>query len=393
MPKKPASKSHPASESAFGYVFPAIRGIQAGREYYASMCPLRLIPRIFLFDEEEIVPELRAQRILNKGRIPEMSRYMVENRDSYVFSAITASIDADVLFRPIGAGASESKVGELHVPMDARFVINDGQHRRAAIEAALRESPELGDESIAVVFFLDVGLARCQQMFADLNRHAVRPSKSIGVLYDHRDDRSQLIRLVVLKSPFFRDIVEMERSTLSPRSRKLFTLSSLYQSTKTMLTYIKVEEIEKGAELAAGYWETVAQQFPEWGLVRERKMSAGELRQDFIHSHGTVLHALGHIGGSLLRDYSKTWKQYVAKLPQLDWSRTNSAMWEGRAMIGGRVSKAHHNVKLTTNAIKSQLGMPLTPDEQRVEDAHNGTHHEEGGSHAQSKRRQAPAGL
>jgi DNA sulfur modification protein DndB len=397
MPKKTPTKRHVANASAFGYVFPAIRGIQAGREYYASMCPLRLIPKIFLFDEEEIVPELRAQRILNKGRIPEMARYLVENGDSYVFSAITASIDADVLFRPIGEGASESKVGELHVPMDARFIINDGQHRRAAIEAALKESPELGDESIAVVFFLDVGLSRCQQMFADLNRHAVRPSKSIGVLYDHRDDRSQLIRLVVLRSPFFRDIVEMERSTLSPRSRKLFTLSSLYQSTKTMLTYVEIDNLEEGAELAAEYWETVAKQFPEWGMVRERKMSAGEVRQDFIHSHGTVLHSLGHIGGCLLRDHTKSWKRHVAQLSKLDWSRTNTALWEGRAMIGGRVSKAHHNVKLTTNAIKHKIGIPLTPDEQRIEDAHNGAHHEEGRNHGQgrqqAKRRQASAGL
>ena len=39
--------------------------------------------------------------------------------------------------------------------MTSRFIINDGQHRRAAIEEALKERPELGDETIAVVFFLD----------------------------------------------------------------------------------------------------------------------------------------------------------------------------------------------------------------------------------------------
>ncbi|MGC6542571.1 DNA sulfur modification protein DndB, partial [Escherichia coli] len=44
----------------FEYVFPAIRGIQAGREYYVTMCPLRLIPKIFVFDEEELPPEMRA---------------------------------------------------------------------------------------------------------------------------------------------------------------------------------------------------------------------------------------------------------------------------------------------------------------------------------------------
>ncbi len=48
--------------ATFEYIFPAIRGIQAGREYYVSMCPLRVIPRIFLFDEDELKPELRAQR-------------------------------------------------------------------------------------------------------------------------------------------------------------------------------------------------------------------------------------------------------------------------------------------------------------------------------------------
>ncbi|GIX46911.1 MAG: hypothetical protein KatS3mg131_1122 [Candidatus Tectimicrobiota bacterium] len=41
--------------AAFEYVFPAIRGVQARREYYVSMCPLRLLPKIFLFNEEELV--------------------------------------------------------------------------------------------------------------------------------------------------------------------------------------------------------------------------------------------------------------------------------------------------------------------------------------------------
>ena len=51
-------------------------GVQAGREYYVTMCPLRLIPRLFVFDEEELPPELRAQRSLNKARVPEMARYI-----------------------------------------------------------------------------------------------------------------------------------------------------------------------------------------------------------------------------------------------------------------------------------------------------------------------------
>jgi DNA-binding LytR/AlgR family response regulator len=80
--------------------------------------------------------------------------------------------------------------------MEARFIINDGQHRRAAIIEALKQRPDLDHETIAVVFFLDIGLDRCQQMFADLNRHAIRPSRSLGLLYDHRNDKARLAKLV-----------------------------------------------------------------------------------------------------------------------------------------------------------------------------------------------------
>ena len=48
-------------DAAFEYVFPAIRGVQAYREYYVSMCPLRLIPKLFVFDNEELLPELRDE--------------------------------------------------------------------------------------------------------------------------------------------------------------------------------------------------------------------------------------------------------------------------------------------------------------------------------------------
>src|ERR1700733_10402630 len=222
-------------DAPFEYVFPAIRGVQAGREYYTSMCPMRLIPKIFLFDEAELVPELRAQRVLNKGKVTEIARYINRNRAPYIFSAITASIDAEVRFESLASGAEGSRVGLLHIPMSARFIINDGQHRRAAIEMALRERPELADESIAVVFFLDIGLARCQQMFADLNRYAIRPSKSLGILYDYRDDTAQLAKSLIAKSPVFRDVVELEKTALSPRSRRLFTLSAIYHATSDLL--------------------------------------------------------------------------------------------------------------------------------------------------------------
>lgn len=68
--------------------------------------------------------------------------------------------------------------------------------------------------------------------------------------------------------------------------------------------------------------------------------------------------------------YPKNWKKKIANLKSIDWRRANSRMWEGRALIGGRLSKAHQNVVLTANAIKDHLGLELSDDELRVEDAY-----------------------
>ncbi len=354
----------------FSYVFPAIRGVQAGREYYVSMCPLRLLTRLFTFDEEELVPELRAQRTLNKARIPDISRYIIDNKSSYTFSAITVSIDGTIRFDPVGAdGPTNFRMGSLTVSMDAKFIVNDGQHRRAAIVHALEAAPELGDETIAVVFFLDRGLERCQQMFADLNRYAVKPSASIGVLYDHRSAAASLARHLSLTSSVFKNMIETERSSLSPRARKLFTLSALNFATSELLVEKELEDFGAASKKCLEFWESVGEQMPEWTYVRESKMTSGEVRRDFIHSHAIVLQALGRAGRALYQLPASERLKRIKRLRAVDWSRKNATTWEGRAMVGGAMAKSGQNITLTCNQIKQVLGLKLTSDESTAEAA------------------------
>jgi DNA sulfur modification protein DndB len=348
--------------------FPVIRGLQARREYFVAMWTLRMLRQISIFDEDELPPELRAQRTLNKARVPEISDYMLENPDDYVFSALTVSIDSEVTFEPL---PGQDKLGLLRVPMDARFIINDGQHRRAAIIEALKHRPELDHETIAVVFFLDIGLERCQQMFADLNRYAIRPSRSLGLLYDHRNDKARLAKLVIMKSDFFRDIVDMEKSSLAKRSRKLFTLSAFYNACADLIDGMATGNLSEDADFVRGYWEALSDHFPSWGQVREGRIPASEVREGYIHSHGIALQALGLAGNTLLKQHPKDWRKRLDALKKIDWSRSNAEVWEGRAMIGGKVSKVSTNIVLTTNVIKQALSLPLSEEQQRVETALN----------------------
>jgi len=355
---------------SFTYSFPAIRGIQAGREYYLSMCPLKLIPKIFIYDESSLPPHLRAQRTLNRARIPEIAQYLIDNPRDYVFSAISASISgAPVNFIPAGDNGMETKIGAIVIPMDAQFIINDGQHRRAAIEEALNERPELGNETIAVVFFIDAGLKRCQQIFSDLNRHAVRPTKSISILYDYRDPSAQFVLRLANTLPIFKGFTELEKTTISNRSIKMFTLSSLYQGTIELLNKkrkkkpISTEE----EELALEFWTEITCNIPEWEQLIKDKVSSSELRNEYVHAHGLALHAIGIMGHTLIKKYPEDWKTRLSNLHKIDWSRSNTKVWEGRAMNNGRISKAQMNLTLTVNYLKHVMDLPLTTEEERVE--------------------------
>ena len=184
---------------------------------------------------------------------------------------------------------------------------------------------------------------------------------------------------LIAKSSVFRDLVELEKTTLAARSRRLFTLSALYYATGELLNDLDLGDSQEMAELALRFWEEVAKHMTEWENVRLGRITAGEVRADYIHTHGVVLQALARAGNALIRNHRDQWSKMVARIGEIDWRRANVQLWEGPGHYWqGRVSKSQQNVALTTNAIKDSLGLSLSPEEQRIEDAfrrgHDGEH-------------------
>nr|ADN16654.1 DGQHR domain protein [Gloeothece verrucosa PCC 7822] len=241
--------------SNFEYVLPVIRGIQAGREYYLSMCPLPLLPKLFPLPKEDKPPASRSQRRLNPARAKQIYQYVFKNRGDYIFSALTASIDADVIFEPLGEKGEQTKIGRLRIPMEAELTLQDGLHRRVALEMALKENPQLSYEAIAVIWFLDVGLERSQQMFRDLNGFGVRSSLSLNVLYDHRDPMARVTRGVLERVEGLRVLTDLERDSLGKGSDKRLTLHKVYQETVRVLGDHRDKKLEEQIELGVRFWQ------------------------------------------------------------------------------------------------------------------------------------------
>ena len=347
---------------------PAMKGTIGGKTYYATLMKLNAVPKMFSFrDWAEFTPEDREQRVLNKKRVPEIAKYILDNEDGYLFASITASYKCPVEFKSVDGNG----LGNLEMEFeDANFIINDGQHRCAAITHAIASNPALGDETISVLLFEYESRARVQQMFSDLNRFVAKTSKSLDILYDKRDLLAEVTVNVAEQLNVFKGMVDKDTVSLPVRSTKLFSLAALYDANQELLkgrlgTPEKPAGMKELVDTALEYWGAVAKAIPDWARVKNGELKALELRQESISSHAVVLRALGGIGADLFAEDAAGWRSHLLDLNDVNWSKKNRD-WEGVCIVANSVVSNRQARAATKAYLKRHLGLKLTDAELRA---------------------------
>ena len=344
--------------------FPAMQATIGQRIYYVCVMKLSAIPKMFTFtDWIEFTAEDREQRVLNKKRIPDIARYILDNEDGYLFSSITASYKCPVRFEPVNSDS----LGFLEMDLEeANFVINDGQHRCAAIAQAIKENPALREEAISVLLFPYENKQRVQQMFSDLNRYVVKTAKSLDILFDQRDILAKVTLEVCESVPAFQGMVDKDNVSLPARSEKMFTLSSLYDANQELMAEKRNSDDAFFNELVTtgiDYWTTVSKFMPDWQRVRNG-LRPIELRQENISTHSVVLRALGGLGAEVMKQFPTDWKNRLADLIAINWSKKNRE-WENVCLVANSVV-SNRQARLATKAyLKRKLALPLTESEEK----------------------------
>jgi DNA sulfur modification protein DndB len=346
---------------------PAMRGKIGSRNYYSCLMPLDAIQSMFKFDPDErqwtdLSPEQREQRALNKSRVPVITSYILENEDDYLFASITASYKSQPVFVPSNQPLGGEDIGTLMLKLGDELTINDGQHRCAAIVEAVKRNPELASQTISVLLFPWESIERVQQMFTDLNRHVVKTSKSLDVLFDKRDPISIATMFSLDKVPVFKELTEKVDASLKAKSTKLFTLAALYDANKDLLKDQNAEDVEDNAKRLSEYWTVVSEHMADWTKVVTGHKLATELRSESISAHSTILRALGGLGAELMQ--SSDWKERLVALAQIDWSKKNPD-WQNVCIVANSVVSNRQARAATKSYIKGRLGMDLTEAEQR----------------------------
>lgn len=346
--------------NAITYSFPAVRGIQAGREYFAAQIPYAIVAKLFVFDDDVVPPEHRAQRLLNERRANAIADYMIDNPGEYVLPALTCSVSAEMAFEALGGS---HQLGMLHIPMDATILINDGQHRRHAIGTALRRNPGFAAETISVSIYYDRGLKRAQQMFADINSKQVRPSSAINALYDQRIPFNTWVLAVLQELPEIRNRIDFENASVGLKSTKLWSLIA-FRKFVSLLTGVNEANFGQAdtprrqalERTIADFFAQVRQFVPDWASMVDGKFAPADVRAQLVIGQTVWLHGLAVMGHEVLKKHQAV--KGLERLALVAPSR-NSPMWEGRCVVLGKMQMSSDGVKATAAKLLSLINLPL----------------------------------
>lgn len=348
---------------------PATRGIQGGHTFFVAMCPIGLLPKLFPVGVSKSTDQSQQSfRTVSLTRVRAIAKEIVAQPNDYHLGTVSISIEHRVQFVANDRTTSKSpQNGDLVIPLEARLVILDGLDRVYGLQRALAERPSLAEDSVGLLIHVDPEGLRRGRIFSDIRRHEGSTAQSLRIGLDERDELARLTREMISAVPVFGSAIEMEKTAISNRSRKLFTLSALYQANCELLADQKNLTYKRRLAVAIQFWIEVSRCLPEWAQIVKSSESPAEIRANYIHCHGIGIAAIARAGRALLEQSPDDWKRRLAKLSLLDWTRANVGLWEGRAMIKGRLSKSNSAVALAGNAVKQHLGLKLTIEEQALE--------------------------
>lgn len=283
-----------------------------------------------------------VQRIRDPNKVDEIIEYMKQNRDSWIFSAVTASCDSEILFDPMD---EDPRVGKIRIRKGSRLLINDGQHRADAIGKIWngglldRYMEDFGEQAISVVLYEGQSLRRMQQMFIDLQKGTLVNKSLLSELSDSLDNR--LVREVRDAIPFFSSYVVTDQTSVAKGSRKLFTQKSFYDANRYVFgSKVEKKNFDQLKKFLVEFWTTLAKNIDGWDQFSETSgLDTDEFRHENLSHLSVTMHAFGMIASHIYHDQLSLSR--LSRLKKIDFSRTHQRLFKLYSTNGRLANNPH----------------------------------------------------
>lgn len=239
---------------------PAIKGKIGETIYYIANLSFQQINQLVKRVDSELHTSTslkeEIQRSLSDNYI-KIKKYILTREDHFFNSLVLAVYDGLPVWTEIRYELEEEwyhNVGILHFNGEEKIFPVDGQHRVEGIKAALRENPNIANETISVILIghnnTPEGMEKSRRIFSTLNRYAKPVRLGDIIALDEDDVVAITTRLLLENFPLFtRDRIKSSNSkSIPPSDKKCFTtLMTLYDCHIELFKYYKF-----GGEISSG---------------------------------------------------------------------------------------------------------------------------------------------
>ncbi|HHN5367029.1 TPA: DGQHR domain-containing protein [Escherichia coli] len=279
----------------FFFEFPASLGCQGNTSVLLMSVPGRVLTRVLASDHYGHALE-RSQREINQNRVKKFYDYLVQaekNNEPFIVPPLVGNCDSEIEFEPFG----NTNVGVVRFPMDAEIRLFDGQHRAAGIEMFCRNPASV--LIVPLMLTRNLSLKTRQQFFSDINNNASKPSASINLAYNGRDDVAQGMVAFLSRHDVFTEITDFEHNVVPAKSNRWVSFKALCDATakfaRTGGKQLEMGDIES-------IWESWLA-FTQIETIRHGTNPA-EYKRDYIQFHAVMINAFGYAVQHMMADYS-----------------------------------------------------------------------------------------
>lgn len=391
-----------AAGVAGGYASPCVLFHQGVRTMIAGAIPFKMVMERLICESAPSTSTIeQVQEARNRPEYGEHSEaigdYIRENVDGkFILPPLTLNLSEEVIVHSIEYpdGEPPTKNGMLILPMSAKIDITDGQHRRSGIAQAYKKLPRekqkmLDQSSIAVMITCESSVSQVHQDFADCSRTKPLAQSQLAV-YDRRNPANALVIDLINMVPLFTGKVDSTSLKLSKKSPGAFLTNQVRQVVKVLMTggygiaELDFEEKAK-AELGSGnspiyqakrdtYVAFLSAAVDAIPLLREIATLTPDLMktrvpafrdEGWVCLSATGLNMIARLGYEMTKDGEENWRDYVAKMSNIDWRRS-APIWRGNVVSedGDRVLTAHKSFGAGVRVLKSAIGWSSKSDEE-----------------------------
>ena len=241
----------------------------------------------------------------------------------------------------------------------------DGQHRYAGIASLLASADggpdsDFAKESLPIVILpSDISIEDRQQIFADVNRNPKTVSKSLNILFDHRDPFAIISQAMV---DSLGEMIDLTRTAPTAKSSNVASLSNLYNLA---VNFGAQSPSKHGSGIREGLTSdnvlstclAVVEALPSFDRMKSGHDTYAACRASFICYSSTMFQAIGLALSHVLKkwsieSYANATAQLMAVTP---WDIANP-IWHHEqtpVVVAGKIGTRKENVSAAAAVLEN----------------------------------------